>query len=225
MRSSPIKSVLVLAVLLAGFTSAMGQNEQAPLVEREIDYKDWTYPNIRTGEKVNLREFTRGKKLVMVVYYAPWCGNWRFDAPMLKRFHEKYGPAGLGIIAVGEYDPLESMKANLDALNIPFPAVYESESRDREKTLHNKYRRSTGDTRNWGSPWYIFLDPSRMERSGDILVKKTHIVNGEIIEAEGEQFIRQQLGLPGNFFRITDRTIQGRTRDHGRNAYGHLRPA
>jgi thiol-disulfide isomerase/thioredoxin len=197
MRLLPVKTVFVLIILFAGFTSAWGQNEQAPLVESEIIYKDWTYPDIRTGEKLNLREFTRGKKLVIVVYYAPWCGNWRFDAPILKRFHEKYGPLGLGIIAVGEYDPLDSLKANLDQLKIPFPAVYESESRgDREKTLHFKYRRSTGDTRKWGSPWYIFLDPSRMERSGDTLVKNTHIVNGEVIEAEGERFIRQHVGLP-----------------------------
>ncbi len=196
MTFSPIKGIFALTFLLSSMTLALGQNEQAPLIEKEIGYKDWTYKNIRTGEKLNLRDFTRGKKLVMVVYYAPWCGNWRFDAPILKRFHEKYGPAGLGIIAVGEYDPLPSMKANLDALGIPFPAVFESESRsDREKTLHFQYRRSTGDTRRWGSPWYIFLDPSRMERSGDTLIRKTHIVNGEVIEAEGEQFIRQHLGL------------------------------
>ena len=190
-----MKALFALIIVFSALNLAWGQNEQAPLIENEISYKDWTYPNIRTGEKMNLREFTRGKKLVMVVYYAPWCGNWRFDAPILKRFHEKYGPLGLGIVAVGEYDPLTSLKANLDDLKIPFPAVYESESRDREKTLHYKYRRSTGDTRKWGSPWYIFLDPSRMEKSGDTLIRKTHIVNGEVIEAEVEPFIRQQLGL------------------------------
>ena len=190
-----MKALFALIIVFSALNLAWGQNEQAPLIESEISYKDWTYPNIRTGEKLNLRDFTRGKKLVMVVYYAPWCGNWRFDAPILKRFHEKYGPAGLGIIAVGEYDPVASMKANLDALNIPFPAVYESESRDREKTLHFKYRRSTGDTRKWGSPWYIFLDPSRMEKSGDTLIRKAHIINGEVMEAEGDKFIRQQLGL------------------------------
>jgi thiol-disulfide isomerase/thioredoxin len=183
-------------VILSCLALARAQNEQAPIIEKEIVYKDWTLKNIRTGEDVNLRNFSRGKKLVMVVYYAPWCGNWRFDAPMLKRFHEKYGPAGLGIIAVGEYDPIASMKANLDHLAIPFPAVYESESRsDREKTLHFKYRRSTGDNRNWGSPWYIFLETDRMEKSGDTLIKKTHVVNGEVIEAEGDLFIRQKLGI------------------------------
>ncbi len=197
MTFSPIKGIFALTILLSSMTLAWGQNEQAPLLEKEISYKDWTYRNIRTGENVNLRNFTRDKKLVMVVYYAPWCPNWRFDAPILKRYHKKYSSAGLGIIAVGLYDPLPSMKTNLDELSIPFPAVYESDSRaDRLKTPHYKYRRSTGDNRNWGSPWYIFLETSQIEKSGDTLTKKTHIVNGEVIEPEGDRFIRQKLGLP-----------------------------
>lgn len=196
MQTSIQKLGIALAIVLLGVTLGLGQNEQAPLIERDITYKDWTLKNIRSGEDVNLRNFIRGKKLVMVVYFAPWCPNWRFDAPMLKRFHEKYGPAGLGIIAVGEYDSVASMKANLDELKIPFPAVFESESRDRQSTLHFKYRSSAGDNRKWGSPWYIFLDPAQIEKSGDMLIKKTHIVNGELIETEGDRFIRQKLGLP-----------------------------
>lgn len=191
------KVSIALIVFLTGLTSAFGQNEQAPIIETEISYRDWTYKSIRTGEEINLRNFSGGKKLVMVVYYAPWCPNWRFDVPMLKRFHQKYAAAGLGIIAVGGYDPLPSMRSNLDALDVTFPAVYFSESRaDKQTSIHFRYRRSTGDGRNWGSPWYIFLEVPKMEKSGDILVKKTHVVNGEVIEAEGDRFIRSRLGLP-----------------------------
>jgi thiol-disulfide isomerase/thioredoxin len=195
MKPTIDKLAIALLILCAGIAVTFGQNEQAPIIEREIAYQDWTYKNIRTGEKVNLRDFSRGKKLVMVVYYAPWCGNWRFDSPMLKRFHEKYASAGLGIIAVGEYDPIDAMKKNLDEFQIPFPAVYESESRDRQSTLHYKYRVAVGDTRKWGSPWYIFFDTSQMEKSGDTLIRKTNVVNGELIETEGDRLIRQKLGL------------------------------
>ena len=89
------------------------------------------------------------------------------------------------------------MKSILDTLNITFPAVYESDNRDkRQYTPHFSYRQSTGDKRNWGSPWYIFLTPAVMEKKGDTLTKKTFVINGEMIEAEGEQFIRKHLGLP-----------------------------
>lgn len=192
-----MKLFFALFIVFAAFASGFAQNEQAPIQEKEIDYKDWTYKSIRTGDDTNLRDLTKGKKLTIVVYYAPWCGNWKHDAPILQRFYDKYKDKGLGIVAVGLYDPLDSMKANLQDLKVTFPAVYESAERGAKQTsLHYKYRRSTGDARNWGSPWYIFLTPSTLEKSGDTLTKKTFIINGEVIEPEGEAFIRKHLGLP-----------------------------
>ncbi|HVF46038.1 MAG TPA: redoxin domain-containing protein [Pyrinomonadaceae bacterium] len=191
-----MKSLLAIFTIFAAAAFAVAQNEQAPILEKEIVYKDWTYRDIRTGEDLNLRKFTEGKKLTMVVYFAPWCSNWKHDAPILQRFYDKYQSKGLGIVAIGSYDPVPAMRSNLDALKITFPAVYESESRaDKQKTLHYQYRRFTGDPRGWGSPWYIFLMPATMELKGDILTRRTFIINGEVIEAEGEKFIREKLGL------------------------------
>ncbi len=192
-----MKFVLAVLFILFGLNFTFGQNEQAPIVEKEIAYKNWTYKSVRTGQDVTLSDLANGKKLVIVVYFAPWCGNWRWDARFLPRLYDKYKDKGLEIVGVGEYDPLSSMKANIDSLKIPFPVVYESESRnDRESTKHHDYRRSTGDNRKWGSPWYIFLTPAAFEKKGDTLVKKTHVINGEMIESEGEKFIREKLGLP-----------------------------
>ena len=192
-----MKLFFALGIILFSFTLGFGQNEQSPLVEKEINYKNWTYKDVQTGNDINLRDFAKGKKLTMVVYFAPWCGNWRHDAPMLEKLFEKYKGNGLNIIGVGEYGAIADIKSMLDTLKITFPAVYESENRDkRQYTLHYSYRQSTGDKRNWGSPWYIFLTPSVMEKKGDTLTKKTFVINGEMIEAEGEPFIRKHLGLP-----------------------------
>ena len=184
------------AITLCALALCFGQNEQSPIVEKDINYKNWTYKNIHSGEEASLRDLIRGKKLAIVVYYAPWCPNWKHDAPFLQRFYDKYRSAGLEIIAVGNYDPLDSMKMNLEALKLTFPAFYEAADRDsKHKTLHYEYRRSTGDERNWGSPWYILIDPAAVEKKGDALLKKTHVINGEMIEIEGEKFIRERLGL------------------------------
>lgn len=191
-----MKIFFALAVLLLGLNSTFGQNEQSPIVEKDISYKNWSYKDLKTGDEIDLRKFVKGKKLVIVVYFAPWCGNWRHDAPMLERFYEKYKGAGLDIIGVGEYDTADAAKTNLDTMKITFPVVYESQSRDdRQNTLHYGYRQSTGDTRKWGSPWYIFLKPSAIEKKGDELLKRASVINGEIIETEGEKFIREKLGL------------------------------
>ena len=193
-----MKTLLLLAILLVGFTfTAQAQHEYAPLLEKEINYKDWTYKSIRDGKEMNLRELAKGKKLVLVVYFAPWCPNWKLQAPVAQALYEKYKADGLEIVGVGEYDTVEMMKASLDTFKITFPVVYESDSKAaKQQTPHYEYRKLTGDTRNWGSPWSIFLEPANLTKSGDVLAKKAFIVNGELMEAETETYIREKLGLP-----------------------------
>ncbi|MEJ7860572.1 MAG: TlpA disulfide reductase family protein [Pyrinomonadaceae bacterium] len=191
-----MKTFLALAILLSGFVFTSAQTEQAPLLEKEINYKDWTYRNVRDDKSLNLREATKGKKLVMVVYFAPWCPNWKHEAPFAQKLYEKYKKDGLEIVGVGEYDTVAAMKTNLDTFKITFPVVYESDStQTKQKTLHYEYRKAVGDTRSWGSPWNIFIEPTKIEKKGDVLLKKAFIANGELIEADAEKFVRQKLGL------------------------------
>ncbi len=76
----------------------------------------------------------------------------------------------------------------------PYPVVTESETReDREKTPHYGYRQLTGDTRSWGSPWNIFLEPEKLTKEGDLLTEKAWVVNGELIEADVDKFIAERL--------------------------------
>jgi thiol-disulfide isomerase/thioredoxin len=191
-----MKTFFLFAVLLLSFTASYAQHEYAPLQEKDIKYKDWTYKQVRDGKELSLSQAAKGKKLVMVVYFAPWCPNWKLQAPVAEKLYEKYKANGFEIIGVGEYDTVDAMKASLDTFKITFPVVYESDSRDaKQKTPHYEYRKATGDTRNWGSPWSIFLVPAQL-RKGDFLTEKTFVVNGELIEAETEAFIREKLGLP-----------------------------
>ena len=172
-------------------------HEYAPLQERELDYKDWTFKTYPSGEAVNLREWARGKRLVLVAYFAPWCGNWRMERPVLARLHEKYRPHGFDVIAVSNYGTPDELKNHFDPRPATYTVVVESDAHDaREKTDHYKYRRRTGDTRKWGSPYNIFLAPARLKAGGDTLAERVWVVNGELIEAEVERFVREQLGLP-----------------------------
>ncbi len=163
-----MKTLLFFAILLLSFTFAPAQNhEYAPVEEKDIQYKNWNYKSVSGGE-INLRDFAKGKKLVMVVYFAPWCPNWKLEAPIAQRFYEKYKADGFDVIGVGEYDTIEAIKTSLDTLKVTFPVVYELDIKDakertdaKQKTLHYAYRQTTGDKRNWGSPWNIFLIPKK----------------------------------------------------------------
>lgn len=199
-----MKMLLAFALMLIGLTAVFAQNEQAPLQEKEIKYKDWTYKSVRDDKQINLRDFAKDKKLVLVVYFAPWCHNWRHEAPFVQRLYEKYKANGLDVIGVGEYDTVAAMKYNLAEKNITFSVVYESESKAaRQKTLHYDYRQSAGDTRGWGSPWNIFLEPSKLTKKGDVLTEKIFVVNGELIETDVEKFVREKLGLPAEEVKAT----------------------
>ena len=193
-----MKLIFAAAFVLSSLGLAFGQggNEQSPIVEKEIAYKDWVYKNVQTGADFDLRNFATGKKLVVVVYFAPWCPNWKHDVRFVQAMYDKYKSSGFEVVAVGEYDPVDSIKSHVTEYKLTFPVVWESDVRTaKQTTSHYEYRKSVGDTRSWGSPWYIFLEGTNIKSDGPVLLTKASIVNGELIQPDAEKFIREKLGL------------------------------
>ena len=190
------KLLLALVILISAPVAmlAQGSHEYSPLFEKTVNYKNWTLNDLTTNKPVSLRSLMQGKKLVMVLYFAPWCPNWRNEAPVAASLYEKYKAQGFEIIGVGEYGSRDDVKNYFGPNGPPYPVVMESESKeDREKTPHYAYRQLTGDTRKWGSPWNIFLDPTKCNQNGDVLTEKAWVVNGELVEADVDKFIHDRL--------------------------------
>jgi thiol-disulfide isomerase/thioredoxin len=193
-----MKKFLILAAVIIALVPinawAQAGHEYSPLVEKTVNYKNWTLVNVQTDKPEDLRALLAGKRLVMVVYFAPWCGNWKYEAPIAAKLYEKYKDQGFQVIGVSEYASRADVKAFFGETGPPYPVVSESETReDRDKTLHYSYRQLTGDTRRWGSPWNIFLEPSKINASGDVLTEKAWVVNGELIEEEVDKYIAEKL--------------------------------
>ena len=187
--------ILLTFVLICSAASLRAQShEYSPLVEKTVNYKNWTLNDLASNKPVSLRSLMQGKKLVMVLYFAPWCPNWRNEAPVAARLYDKYKAQGFQIVGVSEYGPSADVRTFFAPNGTPYPVVIESQSReDREKTPHFGYRQSTGDTRKWGSPWNIFLDPAKCNTTGDVLTEKAFVVNGELVEADADKFIHDRL--------------------------------
>jgi thiol-disulfide isomerase/thioredoxin len=186
--------MILIIVALAPLAHAQAGHEYSPVVEKTVNYKNWTLNDLKDNKPVDLRSLVKGKKLVMVVYFAPWCGNWRNEAPVAAKLYEKYKGQGFEVIGVSEYGSRDDVKAFFGPTGAPYTVVSESETReDREKTPHYGYRQLTGDTRRWGSPWNIFLEPATLAKTGDVLIEKTWVVNGELIEEEVDKFIADRL--------------------------------
>jgi thiol-disulfide isomerase/thioredoxin len=191
-----IKVILVLIALAFVPAAAFAQDghEYSPLVEKTVNYKDWTLKDIKDDKPVDVRSLVEGKKLVMVVYFAPWCHNWRNEAPVAAKLYEKYKDQGFAVIGVSEYGSRDDVRNFFGPTGSPYPVVSESESReDRDKTPHYGYRQATGDTRKWGSPYNVFLEPASLAKTGDVLTEKAWVVNGELIEADVDKFIGDRL--------------------------------
>ena len=191
-----MKCLPILFVILAAATATLSQSDQSPIVDANFSYRDWTLKNLDGEGKTNLRDFVRRKKLVIVAYWSPWCHNWANDVDFVRELHEKYADDGLGIIGVGVYDSVKRMKEHVEQKKLTFPSVYESEKpADREKSDHFAQRREAGDTRKWGTPWYVIIDPAAILPNGDVLVIRPKMITGEMIKPEVEKFVRQKLGL------------------------------
>ena len=185
------------AVILSASAWAQDGHEYAPLIEQKIDYKDWTFKSLKDGSPVNLRQSLAGKKLVMVVYFAPWCVNWKMEAPVVSRLYEKYRKDGFEVVAVSEYASADDTRKYFEEQGgAPYTVVVESETREaRDQTTHYGYRQACNDSRRWGSPFNVFLEPAKVNKSGDVLAEKAWVVGGELVEKDVEVFIREKLGL------------------------------
>jgi thiol-disulfide isomerase/thioredoxin len=189
-----IQLLLIALAFVPTATFAQDGHEYSPLVEKTVNYKNWTLNDLKDSKPVDLRSLVKGKKLVMLVYFAPWCPNWRNEAPVAAKLYEKYKDQGFAVIGVSEYGTRDAVNTFFGPTGAPYTVVSESESReDRDKTLHFSYRQLSGDTRKWGSPWNIFLEPASLSKTGDVLTEKAWVVNGELIEADVDKFIAEHL--------------------------------
>ncbi|HEV7796578.1 MAG TPA: TlpA disulfide reductase family protein [Pyrinomonadaceae bacterium] len=188
-------ALIVFATALASIAAyAQDGHEYSPLVEKTVNYRNWTLNDLKDNKPVDLRSLVQAKKLVMVVYFAPWCPNWRNEAPVAARLYEKYKDQGFAVVGVSEYGSRDDVNKYFAPVGSPYTVVSESESReDRDKTTHFGYRQLTGDTRKWGSPWNIFLEPASLSKNGELLTEKAWVVNGELVEADVDKFIADHL--------------------------------
>src|SRR3989441_13359087 len=96
-------SIFLMFVFAPLALHAQGNHEYSPLQEKTVNYKSWTLNDLVSNKPVSLRSLMQGKKLVMVLYFAPWCPNWRNEAPVAASLYDKYKSQGFEIVGVSEY--------------------------------------------------------------------------------------------------------------------------
>ena len=109
-------SLLLVSLVLgwqANLAWAVGLDQVAP---------DFTLRSL-SGENLRLQEY-RGK-VVLINFWASWCGPCRQEMPILDRIHKRYEPAGFTVLGVNVEGELDKARKIADRLDVSFPLLFD----------------------------------------------------------------------------------------------------
>ncbi|MDP4597240.1 MAG: TlpA family protein disulfide reductase [Pseudomonadales bacterium] len=84
---------------------------------------DFTLPRAAGG---NLRLAEQRGDVIMLNFWASWCGPCRQELPALAELHNRFGPAGFKVLGINVDAQPEKAQRILQELNLPFPILYDS---------------------------------------------------------------------------------------------------
>lgn len=122
----------LLALLLLG--PAVCVPASALLNQRAPDFvlRSWDGTNVRLSEHAG--------EVVLINFWATWCGPCRQEMPLLDEIYGKYRRAGLVLFSVNldEADNLEAAREMASTLRVSYPVLF-----DARKEVSRAYQAST----------------------------------------------------------------------------------
>ena len=119
--SKKVLKTAAIALLCAGLASgaladSAGEKKKAP---------DFT---LKSNQDTNIRLAEQRGNVVMLNFWASWCGPCKQEMPLLDQLHKRYSKAGFTIIGVNvEQDPGKAKKVLRD-IPVSFPVLFDTES-------------------------------------------------------------------------------------------------
>jgi thiol-disulfide isomerase/thioredoxin len=111
-----LPGIFAVAVLLAVSMARAASPESAP---------DFTLKSA-SGANLKLSEF-RGE-VVLVNFWASWCGPCRQEMPLLSELHEQYRDLGFTVLGVNVEEDTRKARKLLEDAPVSFPVLFDSDS-------------------------------------------------------------------------------------------------
>ncbi len=116
--SSPARLIRLTVVLTCLLTaspawSAGADGEPAP---------DFT---LKSNQDANLRLSEYRGQVVLLNFWASWCGPCRQEMPLLDDIHEKYSPLGFTVLGVNVDKDISLANETLEDIPVDFPVLYD----------------------------------------------------------------------------------------------------
>ncbi|MFO7190083.1 MAG: TlpA disulfide reductase family protein [Pseudomonadota bacterium] len=108
---------MTLAALLTVATLAGASTSSAPA---------FTLPS-RSGDTVSLADLQG--QVVMLNFWASWCGPCRQEMPLLEQMHKRYSALGFTLLGVNVEANTEDAERFLEATPVSFPILFDKDSK------------------------------------------------------------------------------------------------
>ncbi len=112
--------ISIFSLLFAGNAAANKISHPAP---------DFTLKS-RSGENIKLSE-QRGQ-VVMINFWASWCGPCRQEMPLLEKLYQRYEPMGFTLLGVNVEENSDDALRWLKNLDISFPILLDTQNKTSE---------------------------------------------------------------------------------------------
>jgi peroxiredoxin len=136
-------TALLTAALIVSLPAAAGSSSSGPAPQFTL--------NARGGSTLSLSQY-KGQ-VVMLNFWASWCGPCRQEMPLLENIYKKYNKMGFTMIGVNVEPDSKAADKWLEQTPVSFPVIY-----DKDSTVSKAYDVS-------GMPSTVIID-----RKGNIRV-------------------------------------------------------
>ncbi len=109
--------VALFTLFFAVQAQAVGIRDEAP---------DFTLKTLE-GNNLRLEEY-RGQ-VVLINFWASWCGPCRQEMPLLDRLHHRYEDTGFTVLGVNVEGDLEPAQEIVDQTKVTFPVLIDQDQR------------------------------------------------------------------------------------------------
>jgi len=113
--------VLMACISMFMLTTVHAETEMAP---------NFTLKS-RSGKNIKLSEL-RGQ-VVLVNFWASWCGPCRQEMPVLEKLYKKYRALGFVVLGINVDDDPAQAESLLKMINVSFPILFDSDKKISEK--------------------------------------------------------------------------------------------
>lgn len=113
-RSLFIAALFSMATLFSGASQALSLGDNAP---------DFTLKSM-SGKNLNLTE-QRGN-IIVINFWASWCGPCRTEMPILQEFHDQYQELGVAVWGVNVEQQNQAGLDYIQELGVDFPIFFDA---------------------------------------------------------------------------------------------------